>query len=210
MNVILFGAPGAGKGTQASIISERLGIPTISTGNIIREAIANGTKAGLDAKKYTDRGELVPDSAVIAMLKERIAKPDCADGYILDGFPRTIAQAEALSDMGVSIDKVLSLEIRDEAIEKRMTGRRVCPKCGESYHISNHPSKDGETCDKCGTKLVLRADDKAETVRERLKVYHSQTEPVKTYYEAKNLLVKIDGNGSVEGTAALIFNALGC
>lgn len=209
MNIIIFGAPGAGKGTQASLVSEKLGIPTISTGNIIREAIAKGTKAGLDAKRFTEKGELVPDEAVIRMLRDRISQPDCAEGYILDGFPRTIPQAQALEEMGVLIDRVVSLEIEDATIEKRMTGRRVCPKCGETYHLKNNPPKKENTCDKCGGELAQRADDKPETVRERLKVYHSQTEPVKAYYEEKNKLVKIDGSGGVNDTARLIFSVLG-
>lgn len=209
MKLILFGAPGAGKGTQASAINAALKIPTISTGNIIRAAIANGTEAGLQAKQYTEQGKLVPDEVVVAMLSERIAKDDCANGYVLDGFPRTIPQAEALDSMGISIDKVISLEVADESIEERMSGRRVCPKCGESFHMKfNPPAKEG-VCDKCGTELVQRVDDKAETVRERLRVYHSLTEPVKAFYEARGKLVCVDGNGTVEGTTQLIFKALG-
>ena len=209
MKLILFGAPGAGKGTQASAINAALKIPTISTGNIIRAAIANGTEAGLQAKQYTEQGKLVPDEVVVAMLSERIAKDDCANGYVLDGFPRTIPQAEALDSMGISIDKVISLEVADESIEERMSGRRVCPKCGESFHMKfNPPAKEG-VCDKCGAELVQRVDDKAETVRERLRVYHSLTEPVKAFYEARGKLVCVDGNGTVEGTTQLIFKALG-
>jgi adenylate kinase len=210
MNIILFGAPGAGKGTQASLISKKLGIPTVSTGNIIRDAISRGTQAGLEAKEYVDRGELVPDEAVIRMLKDRISREDCSKGYILDGFPRTIAQAQALSEMGVSVDKVIFLEVDDEVIEKRMSGRRVCPKCGETYHIINNPPKSGSVCDRCGTGLVQREDDKPETVGERLRVYHEQTEPLKEYYEKKNMLTQVDGSGKVEDTAAQIFKALGC
>ena len=209
MKLILFGAPGAGKGTQASAINAALNIPTISTGNIIRAAIANGTEAGLQAKQYTEQGKLVPDEVVVAMLSERIAKDDCANGYVLDGFPRTIPQAEALDSMGITIDKVISLEVADDSIEERMSGRRVCPKCGESFHMKfNPPAKEG-VCDKCGAELVQRVDDKAETVRERLRVYHSLTEPVKAFYEARGKLVCVDGNGTVEGTTQLIFKALG-
>ena len=209
MKLILFGAPGAGKGTQASAISAKLSIPSVSTGNIIREAIAKGTEAGIEAKRFTESGALVPDKIVIKMLKERIAQPDCASGYILDGFPRNIPQAEALEEMGVDIDRVLSLEVSDSSIEKRMTGRRVCPKCGESFHISYNPPKAEGVCDKCGTALVQRADDKAETVQERLKVYHAQTEPVKGYYASRGKLVTVDGNKSVEQTTESIFAALG-
>ena len=208
MKLILFGAPGAGKGTQASAISEALHIPTVSTGNIIREAIAKGTEAGLKARQYTDRGALVPDEVVVKMLSDRISQSDCANGYILDGFPRTIPQAEALVAMGITIDSVISLEVDDGAIEERMSGRRVCPACGESFHLKfNPPAKEG-VCDKCGAALVQRADDKAETVRERLRVYHAQTEPVKTFYEKLGKLVRIDGNGTVEKTTQLIFEGL--
>lgn len=209
MKLILFGAPGAGKGTQASAISEALHIPTVSTGNIIREAIAKGTEAGMKAKQYTEKGALVPDEIVVAMLSDRIAQSDCANGYILDGFPRTIPQAETLETMGVTIDHVISLEVNDGAIEERMSGRRVCPTCGESFHLKfNPPAKDG-VCDKCGAALVQRVDDQAETVRERLRVYHAQTEPVKAFYEKSGKLVRIDGNGTVDGTTQLIFQALG-
>ncbi len=208
MKMILFGAPGAGKGTQASAINEALKIPTISTGNIIREAIAKGTEAGLEAKQYTEKGALVPDAVVVKMLSDRIAKDDCANGYVLDGFPRTIPQAEALDAMGIEIDTVLSLEVDDSAIEERMSGRRVCP-CGESYHLKfNPPAKEG-VCDKCGAALVQRVDDKAETVRERLRIYHELTEPVKAFYEERGKLVCIDGNKSVEETTKLIFKTLG-
>lgn len=208
MKLILFGAPGAGKGTQASAINEALKIPTISTGNIIREAISKGTEAGLLAKQYTEKGALVPDEVVVRMLSDRISKDDCANGYVLDGFPRTIPQAEALDAMGIAIDTVLSLEVDDSAIEERMSGRRVCP-CGESFHLKfNPPAKEG-VCDKCGAALVQRVDDKAETVRERLRVYHELTEPVKAFYESRGKLVCIDGNQSVEETTKLIFKTLG-
>lgn len=209
MKLILFGAPGAGKGTQASAINEALHIPTISTGNIIREAIAKGTEAGLQAKQYTEKGALVPDEVVVKMLSDRISHDDCAGGYVLDGFPRTIPQAEALDAMGITIDKVISLEVDDGAIEERMSGRRVCPACGESFHLKFNPPASEGSCDKCGTALVQRVDDKAETVRERLRVYHELTEPVKAFYEKRGKLVCIDGNGTVEATTALIFKALG-
>ena len=208
MKLILFGAPGAGKGTQASAINEALKIPTLSTGNIIREAISKGTEAGLQAKQYTEKGALVPDEVVVKMLSDRISRADCANGYVLDGFPRTIPQAEALDAMGITIDTVLSLEVDDSAIEERMSGRRVCP-CGESNHLKfNPPAKEG-ICDKCGAALVQRVDDKAETVRERLRVYHELTEPVKAFYEKRGKLVCVDGNLSVEATTQLIFKALG-
>ena len=208
MKLILFGAPGAGKGTQASAINEALKIPTISTGNIIREAISKGTEAGLQAKQYTEKGALVPDEVVVKMLSDRISRDDCANGYVLDGFPRTIPQAEALDAMGITIDTVLSLEVDDSAIEERMSGRRVCP-CGESYHLKfNPPAKEG-VCDKCGAALVQRVDDKAETVRDRLRIYHELTEPVKAFYEERGKLVCIDGNKSVEETTKLIFKTLG-
>lgn len=209
MKLILFGAPGAGKGTQASKIADRLGIPTISTGNIIREAIAAGTELGKKVKEYTNAGKLVPDEVVIGMLSERIAKPDCAKGFILDGFPRTIAQAEALDAMGADIECALSLEVRDEDIERRMTGRRSCPGCGETYHIIYNPPKNEGKCDKCGKDLVRRADDAPETVQARLRVYHEQTEPVKAYYAAKGKLKTVDGAQAVEKVSADAFAALG-
>lgn len=207
MNLILLGAPGAGKGTQAEIISEKLSIPTISTGNIIREAIKNGTEMGLAAKAATEAGDLVSDDIVIGIIKERLAKDDCKNGFILDGFPRTIPQAEALDKMGVKIDKVISIEVSDEAIVRRMSGRRVCPKCGSSYHlIYKKPTTEG-ACH-CGTELVQRKDDAPETVLERLKVYHEQTEPLKDYYEKSGKLRIVEGQEELADTTALTMKAL--
>lgn len=208
MKIIFLGAPGAGKGTQAEVISEKFNIPTISTGNIIREALRNGTEMGLKAKAYTEAGKLVPDDVVIGIIKERLAKDDCADGFILDGFPRTIPQAEALETMGISIDKVVSIEVPDENIMERMTGRRVCGKCGASYHLMfKKPLKDG-VCDSCGSELVQRKDDAPETVADRLKVYHDQTEPLKDYYSKLNKLELVEGLGSVSEITERILKAL--
>ena len=209
MNIIFLGAPGAGKGTQAEIVSKRLSIPTISTGAIIREALKAGTEMGLAAKKYTDAGALVPDEVVIGIIKERLAKADCANGFILDGFPRTVPQAEALDKMGVKIDAVLSLEVADEAIVERMSGRRVCDKCGASYHTKYLPAKDGVHCDKCGEALSIRRDDAPEVVLSRLEVYHSTTEPLKDYYEKTGILKLVMGQEAVEDTTALTLGALG-
>ncbi len=207
MNLILLGAPGAGKGTQAEIISEKLSIPTVSTGNIIREAIKNETEMGLAAKAATEAGELVSDDIVIGIIKERLAKDDCKNGFILDGFPRTIPQAEALDKMGVKIDKVISIEVSDEAIARRMSGRRVCPKCGSSYHLIYKKSVDDGACH-CGTELVQRKDDAPETVLERLKVYHEQTEPLKDYYEKSGKLRIVEGQEELADTTALTMKAL--
>lgn len=209
MKIIFLGAPGAGKGTQADKISERLGIPTVSTGAIIREALKNGTEMGLKAKKFIEAGELVPDDVVIGIIKERLAKSDCQNGFILDGFPRTVPQAEALDSMGISLDKVVSIEVPDEAIVERMSGRRVCAKCGASYHTVYNPSADGKTCDKCSEELTLRKDDAPEVVLSRLEVYHSTTEPLKDYYAAKGKLEFVDGTGSVEETSCKTLRALG-
>ncbi|MBR3848347.1 MAG: adenylate kinase [Oscillospiraceae bacterium] len=209
MRLILLGAPGAGKGTQAEIICEKLNIPTISTGNILREAIRNKTELGILAKSYMDKGNLVPDAVVVGIVSERLREDDCKNGFILDGMPRTLAQAEALDELGVEIDVVLSIEVEDSAIEKRMGGRRVCEGCGASYHIEHKkPLRDG-VCDSCGGKLILRADDAPETVRERLKVYHEQTEPLVEFYASKGLLKRIDGSVGIDGTSRLIFEALG-
>ena len=209
MKLILFGAPGAGKGTQASKIADRLGVPTISTGNIIREAIAAGTELGKKVKEYSNAGKLVPDEVVIGMLSERISRPDCANGFILDGFPRTIAQAEALDALGVEIECALSLEVPDEDIERRMTGRRSCPACGETYHIIYNPPTSEGRCDKCSAELIRRADDAPETVQARLAVYHEQTEPVKAYYDAKGKLKTVDGRQAVEKVTEDAYAALG-
>ncbi len=209
MKIILFGAPGAGKGTQAELICQRLAIPSVSTGNIIREAIRGGTELGKLAKNFTDNGKLVPDEVVIGMIKERLAEDDCKGGFILDGFPRTVPQAEALDAMGVEIDVVLSIEVNDDDIERRMSGRRSCPTCGATFHLQNNPPKQEGLCDKCGAGLVQRADDAAETVRARLAVYHEQTEPVKDYYKSKGKLREIDGTKTIEKTTEFAFAALG-
>lgn len=208
MKLILLGAPGAGKGTQAEIISETLKIPTISTGNIIREALKSGTEMGKKAKEYVDSGRLVPDDVVIGIIKERLAQPDCAGGFILDGFPRTIPQAEALDRMGIAIDRVIDIEVADDTITRRVSGRRVCPSCGASYHVDyKRPSVEG-ICDKCGDTLVQRKDDQPETVRERLHVYHEQTEPLKTFYAAKNKLFVVEGQEEVADTTRLTLAAV--
>ena len=208
MKLILLGAPGAGKGTQAEVISEKLSIPAISTGNIIREALANGTEMGLKAKSFIDAGQLVPDDVVIGIIKERLAKDDCAAGFILDGFPRTIPQAEALDTMGVTIDRVISIEVADEKIAKRMSGRRVCKACGASYHLEyKKPAVEG-ICNACGGELIQRKDDHPDTVLDRLHVYHEQTEPLKDYYEKKGILRIVEGQEEVADTTALTLKAL--
>ena len=208
MNVILLGAPGAGKGTQAEIISAKLGIPTISTGNILREAVKNGTEMGLKAKSYMDAGKLVPDEVIVGIVKERVAQDDCKNGFILDGMPRTIPQAEALVNQDVKIDKVVSIEIADQVIEKRMTGRRVCGKCGASYHIEANPPKEEGVCDSCGSQLVIRKDDAPETVKNRLEVFHNETEPLKAFYEAMGILTEVEGNQPIENATKDILAAL--
>ena len=208
MNLILLGAPGAGKGTQAEKICDKLGIPAISTGNIIREALANGTEMGLKAKEYINAGQLVPDEVVIGIIKERLAKDDCANGFILDGFPRTIPQAQALDEMGVVIDKVIDIEVADETVVRRMSGRRVCSKCGASYHLEyKKPITDG-ICDSCGAELIQRKDDHPDTVLDRLTVYHEQTEPLKDYYEKTGKLKVVEGQEEVKDTTRLVFEAL--
>lgn len=209
MKIIFLGAPGAGKGTQAEIVSERLNIPSISTGAIIREAIKSGTAMGQKAKSYTDTGALVPDEVVIGIIKERLAQDDCQNGFILDGFPRTVPQAEALQSMGVALDAVVSIEVSDEAIVERMSGRRVCGACGSSYHLQYNPTKDGVHCDKCGAELTIRRDDAPEVVRSRLEVYHSTTEPLKDFYAALGKLKLVEGQEKVEDTTALTLAALG-
>ena len=209
MNLILLGAPGAGKGTQAEMLAAKLQIPSISTGNMLREAIANGTELGKQAKQAMDEGRLVSDELVLGIVKERTAKPDCQNGFILDGVPRTLAQAKALDAMGVRLDHVVSLEIDDAVIEGRMTGRRVCPKCGASYHITANPPKKDNTCDQCGAELIIRKDDAPETVKSRLVVYHESTEVLKDYYAAQNKLRLVEGNQSIEGAFQDILKALG-
>ncbi len=208
MKLILLGAPGAGKGTQAEFICNHLAIPAISTGNIIRAALKAGTEMGVKAKEFIDKGQLVPDEVVIGIIKERLAEDDCKKGFILDGFPRTIPQAEALDTMGIEIDKVIDIEVPDEKIVERMSGRRVCPSCGNSYHlIYKKPEQDG-ICTSCGAELVIRADDHPDTVKERLEVYHSQTEPLKDFYSKKNKLFIVEGQEEVKDTSALVLKAL--
>lgn len=208
MKLILLGAPGAGKGTQAEIISEKYNIPTISTGNIIRAALKNGTEMGLKAKSYIDAGELVPDDVVIGIIKERLSESDCKDGYILDGFPRTIPQAEALDKMGFAIDAALSIEVADSEIVKRMSGRRVCEKCGASYHTEFKKTAKEGVCNVCEGKLVTRKDDEPETVKNRLNVYHEQTEPLKDYYKNCGKLITVEGQDEVKDTTRLVLEAL--
>ena len=208
MKLILLGAPGAGKGTQAEVICKALNIPAISTGNIIREALAQGTEMGLKAKSFMDAGQLVPDDVVIVIIKERLAKDDCANGFILDGFPRTIPQAEALDAMGVIIDKVIDIEVPDEKIAARMSGRRVCKDCGSSYHLEYKAPKAEGVCDACDGELIQRKDDAPETVLDRLAVYHKQTEPLKDYYSKKGILRIVEGQEEIADTSALTLKAL--
>ena len=209
MKLILLGAPGAGKGTQAEILSEKLSIPTISTGNILREAIKNGTETGLKAKSFMDAGKLVPDDVIIGIVRERVAQPDCANGYILDGVPRTIPQAEALEAAGIHFDSVVSIEIEDSVIEARMTGRRVCGCCGASFHITATPPKKEGVCDLCGGELVIRKDDAPETVKNRLRVYHAETEALKEFYGKLGILKLVNGNQPIEKASGDILKALG-
>jgi adenylate kinase len=209
MKLILLGAPGAGKGTQAEILSKELQIPTISTGNILRAAIKNGTPTGLKAKSFMDAGKLVPDEVIIGIITERLAEEDCKNGYILDGVPRTIAQAEALEQAGIQFDAVVSIEISDEAIMQRMSGRRVCEDCGASYHLVAVPPKQEGVCDNCGGKLVQRKDDAPETVKARLEVYHKETEPLKGFYESRGVLKPVENASSVEATTRAILRVLG-
>ena len=208
MNLILLGAPGAGKGTQAEKICEKLSIPAISTGNMLREAMANGTEMGLKAKSFIDAGKLVPDEVVIGIINERLKADDCKNGFILDGFPRTIPQAEALDNMGVRIDRVIDIEVPDDKIASRLSGRRVCLKCGATYHTAYKKPKQEGICDVCGEKLVQREDDMPETVLDRLKTYHEQTEPLKGFYEKKGILRVVEGQEEVADTTALTFRAL--
>ena len=213
MKIVMLGAPGAGKGTQAQMMAEKFGLPHISTGDIFRANIKNGTELGKKAKAFMDAGKLVPDELTVEILLDRVKADDCAKGYILDGFPRTIPQAEVLSDTlaktGEKIDYAINVDVPDANIVKRMSGRRSCPKCGASYHIEFIPPKKEGVCDHCGSDLIQRADDKAETVLARLEVYHAQTAPLTGYYEKKGLLQKIAGDQGIEGTFAAIMNALG-
>ena len=209
MNLILLGAPGAGKGTQGELISKRLGIPTISTGNMLREAMANGSELGKQIKKYMDDGSLVPDEVIMSLVAQRVTEPDCAKGFILDGVPRTLVQAEALDAKGVRIDHVVSLEVDDDEIAGRMAGRRVCPKCGASYHVTANPPKTEGICDLCQGQLVTRKDDAPETVNHRLEVYHASTEVLKDYYAKQGKLRTVFGNQPIEGTHRDILMAIG-
>ena len=209
MKMILLGPPGAGKGTQAEILSRDLNIPTISTGNILRAAVKAGTPIGLKAKSFMDAGKLVPDEVIIGIIQERLAEADCKNGFILDGVPRTIAQAEALEQHGITFDHVISLEISDEAIVKRMDGRRVCTHCGAPFHVESKPPKAAGVCDLCGGELMERDDDKPETVRARLEVYHQETEPLKEFYLKRGTLDVVPGDlGTIEDTTRAIEKAL--
>ena len=209
MKLMFLGAPGAGKGTQAEIVAKNYSIPTISTGALLRAAMKEGTELGLKAKSFIDAGNLVPDDVVIGIIKERLNDDDCKNGFILDGFPRTVPQAEALDAMNIKMDLVISIEVSDEAIIKRMGGRRLCADCGASYHTVYIPTKVEGVCDTCGGKLIMREDDKPETVISRLEVYHKQTEPLKDYYAEKGILVMVEGQEEVADTTALVFEALG-
>jgi len=209
MNLILLGAPGSGKGTQAELLTEKLGIPAISTGNMLREAMANGSELGRQVKQYMDAGQLVPDELVLSLVAERVAQADCANGYILDGVPRTLVQAQALDAKGVRIDHVVSLEIDDNVITGRMGGRRTCMHCGATYHIAANPPKQEGVCDLCGSSLTIRKDDAPETVRKRLEVYHASTEVLKDYYTGQGKLRLINGNQSIEGANGEILTAIG-
>ncbi len=209
MNLILLGAPGAGKGTQAELLVEKLSIPAISTGNMLREAMAKGTELGKKVKQYMDGGLLVPDELILGSVVDRVTQPDCQHGFILDGVPRTLAQAEALEAKGVKIDHVVSIEVDDSEIEGRMTGRRVCGKCGASYHIVANPPKTEGICDLCGSELVIRKDDAPETVRKRLQVYHASTEVLKEFYEKLGRLRTVNGSQSIEGANEDILKAIG-
>ena len=209
VRLILLGAPGAGKGTQAAEISKRLGIPTISTGNILRQAIKDGTDVGLQVKSLLDAGKFAPDDLIMQILSQRLAQSDCQEGYILDGVPRTLAQAEALTRSGIEFDHVISLEVADKDIEERMAGRRTCPACGATYHVKTLPPMQEGVCDSCGGALILRTDDAPETVRHRLEVYHAQTEPLKDYYGKRGLLREVAGNGDIASVTAAIMEAVG-
>lgn len=209
MKLILLGAPGAGKGTQAEILSKMLSIPTISTGNILRAAMKNGTPVGLKAKEYVESGKLVPDEVIIGIINERLSEPDCANGYILDGVPRTIPQAEALESAGIDIDCALSIEIADEVIVERMSGRRTCKDCSQTFHVVSNPPKAEGVCDFCGGELTIRKDDAPETVKARLEVYHKETEPLKAFYAERGKLKAVDNQPTIEATTEVIKAALG-
>lgn len=208
MRLILLGAPGAGKGTQAEILSRQLGIPTISTGNILRAAIRDGTPVGRKAKDYMDKGQLVPDDVIIDIIVDRLAKPDCAKGYILDGVPRTIPQAEVMEEKGIAVDWAVSIEVEDDVIVKRMSGRRICPNCGRTYHVDNNPPEKEGVCGECESELIIRADDEPETVAARLETYHSVTEPLKAFYAERGKLKTVENQASIDATTAEIRKAL--
>lgn len=208
MNIIMLGAPGAGKGTQAAVLCEKLNIPTISTGNIIREALRTGTEMGLKAKSYMDAGQLVPDEVVIGIVRDRLQEADCENGYILDGFPRTIPQAEALDEMGANIDCVIDIEVADEVIVNRLSGRRVCEKCGRPYHTESLKPKVDGVCDDCNGALVQRKDDQIDTIKNRLDIYHKETEPLVNYYKAQGKLKIIEGQDTVAATTEAVFKAI--
>ena len=209
MRLILLGAPGAGKGTQAEILSKELNIPTISTGNILRAAMKNGTPVGLKAKSYVEAGKLVPDDVIIGIIEERLAQPDCSNGYILDGVPRTIPQAQAMEESGIGIDWAVSIEIADEVIVERMSGRRTCKNCSQTFHIVNNPPRQEGICDSCGGELTIRKDDAPETVMTRLQVYHKETEPLKDFYAERGKLKTVENQPSIEATTAAIRETLG-
>ena len=208
MNLILMGAPGAGKGTQSEKISAKWNIPAVSTGDMLRAAVKEGTEMGVKAKSYMDAGQLVPDEVVIGIIKDYLATDICKNGFILDGFPRSLPQAEALDAMGVEIDVVLSIEVNDDDIERRMSGRRSCPTCGATFHLQNNPPKQEGICDVCGAELIQRKDDAPETVLERLKIYHQETEPLKDYYEKQGKLFIVEGQEEVSDTTALTLKAV--
>lgn len=209
MRLILLGAPGAGKGTQAEILSKELNIPTISTGNILRAAMKNGTPVGLKAKSYVEAGKLVPDDVIIGIIEERLAQPDCSNGYILDGVPRTIPQAQAMEEKGVGIGWAVSIEVADQVIVERMSGRRTCKNCSQTFHIVNNPPKQEGICDSCGGELTIRKDDAPETVMTRLQVYHKETEPLKDFYAERGKLKTVENQPSIEATTAAIRETLG-
>ena len=209
MNLILLGAPGAGKGTQAELISEKIGIPAISTGNMLREAMANGSELGKQVKTCMESGSLVSDDVILSIVAERVAQSDCKNGFILDGVPRTLAQAEAMEAKGIKIDCVVSIEVNDEEIISRMSGRRVCTKCGASYHIVNNPTKTEGICDLCGAEVAIRKDDEPATVLHRLEIYHTTTEALKAFYQERGLLRLVYGNQPINGTHQDILKAIG-
>jgi len=209
LKLILLGPPGAGKGTQAELLIKKLSVPQISTGDILRNAVKQGTPIGLKAKAYMDAGNLVPDDVIIGIMKERLTEPDCADGYIFDGIPRTIAQAQALDEQGVAIDAVLSIEVPDEEILIRLGGRRTCPECGTIFHITTKPPKQEGVCDVCGAELIIRKDDHPDTIRNRLATYHKETAPLIDYYKAQGKLKAVSGSGSIDKNIARTCEALG-